>query len=184
MFLQYHKNIHGLRKSLSFEHYQPSKLGPVIWNFKASMLFDAYWAPDTEKSICIALPTLVVATYCTVFVKYLIISCGLIMCVCWGLGVGNERMSCSETSALSYYILCCSRFPTQQIEWLCHLGGNRQLCLADFCFCNLLFPRENPFRDLSKTQDGNPRPKNTSVERVSFRLLMFPPYKSIFYSIQ
>lgn len=93
-------------------------------------------------------------------------------------------MLCSETNVLNYYRLYCSGFPTQQVEWLCYVGGNRQLCLEDICFCNLLFPRENPFWDLSKTQDGNPRPKNTSVERVSFRPLMFPLYKSIFYSIQ
>lgn len=108
------------------------------------------------------------------------------MCLkkCWSLWVDNKRMLCPETNALRCYILCCSGFLTQQTEWLCHSGGNRQLCLADICFCNLLFPRENPFRDLSKSLYGNPRPRNTSVERVSFRLLMFPPNKCIFYSIQ
>lgn len=187
MFLQYHKNIHGLRKSLSFEHYQPSKLGLVIWNFKASMLFDAYWVPDTEKSICTALPTLAVATYCTVFVKYLIMSCGLIMCV-WSNVEGWERVTkeCCVLKQMSWVVIDCTVVvsPLSKLSDFATQGGNRQLCSADICFCNLLFPRENPFRDLSKTQDSNPRPKNTSVERVSFRLLMSPPYKNIFYSIQ
>lgn len=55
--------------------------------------------------------------------------------------------------------------------------------LQTSAFVTFCFPKENPFRDLSERPPGNPRPQNTSVERVSLRLLIFPLNKSIFHSV-